>query len=541
MSSFESKAEIPLTLYKSRSASRIKYFYDKVRKCRSAINHICTIIATSKDPRPFLPIRLLNRTVDGLLDSGASISCIGGTLASEVIREKIPFRPIKANAATADGNSQLIVGKLRLNVEYSHEKKTLDIYIVPSLKQNLYLGIDFWKLFDIFPEKLRVAEIETRKHREINLHHDLSTYLQSQLQTVVNCFPSFAQEGLGKTNLITHTIDVGNAKPVKQRHFPVSLAVEKEMYAEIDRMLSLGVIEESDSAWSSPIVMVTKPGKVIICLDCRRINSFTEKAAYPLPKINGILSRLPKAEFISSLDLKDAYWQVPLDMHSREKTAFTVPGRPLYQFKVMPFGLCNATSTMSRLMDKVVPPHLRNKVFIYLDDLLVDHLEVLREITINIAKSHFCMRRVRYLGHIIGEGGIRTDPEKVSAISNISLSKTLRSLKRFMGMCGWYRKFVPNFASLASPLSDLMTTKKRFILTEDALKAFEELKRCLCAAPVLCSPDFSKPFSIHCDASKTGVGAVLVQVSEEGRLFFAKTFYCVRNLNKISQICSELW
>lgn len=243
------------------------------------------------------------------------------------------------------------------------------------------------------------------------------------------------------------------------------------------------------------------------------------------------MSRLPKSEFISSLDLKDAYVQVPLDMHSREKTAFTVPGRPLYQFKVMPFGLCNATSTMSRLMDKVVPPHLRNKVFIYLDDLLVvssafeDHLEVLREIalhikraglTINIAKSHFCMRRVRYLGHIIGEGGIRTDPEKVSAISNFPLPKTLRSLRRFMGMCGWYRKFVPNFASLASPSSDLMTTKKRFILTEDAVKAFEELKRCLCAAPVLCSPDFSKPFSIHCDASNTGVGAVLVQVSEEG-------------------------
>lgn len=103
-------------------------------------------------------------------------------MASEVIREKIPFRPIKANATTADGNSQLIVGKLRLNVEYSEEKKTLDIYIVPSLKQNLYLEIDFWKLFDIFPEKLRVAEIETRKHREINLHqHDLSTYRISSL------------------------------------------------------------------------------------------------------------------------------------------------------------------------------------------------------------------------------------------------------------------------------------------------------------------------------------------------------------------------
>jgi len=134
------------------------------------------------------------------------------------------------------------------------------------------------------------------------------------------------------------------------------------MYAEVDRMFQLGVIKESESAWSPPIVMVTKPDKVRICLDCRKVNSFTEKDAYPLPQICGILSRLPRAEYITSLDLKDAYWQVPLEVQSRDKTALTVPGRPLYKFTVKPFGLCSATSTMSRLMDKVVPPHLRNEV-----------------------------------------------------------------------------------------------------------------------------------------------------------------------------------
>ncbi|XP_043062725.1 uncharacterized protein LOC122319465 [Drosophila yakuba] len=116
----------------------------------------------------------------------------------------------------------------------------------------------------------------------------------------------------------------------------------------------------------------------------RKVNSFTEKDAYPLPQISGILSRLPKAEYITSLDLKDAYWQVPLDKTSRDKTAFTVPGRPLYQLKLMPFGLCNATSTMSRLMDKVVPAHLRNEVFIYLDER---HLEVLREVALQIRRA----------------------------------------------------------------------------------------------------------------------------------------------------------
>ncbi|KAH8244095.1 hypothetical protein KR038_008285, partial [Drosophila bunnanda] len=244
----------------------------------------------------------------------------------------------------------------------------------------MYLGIDFWKLYDLLPRNLHISELDTTETdcKDKADQHQLSDMNKAKLANVVNCFPSFSQEGLGRTNLISHSIDVGNAKPIKQRHFPVSPAVEKSMYAEIDRMLQLGVIEESDSA------------------------------------------------------------------------------------------------------------------------------------------CHFCMLRVRYLGHIIGDGGIRTDPDKVAAIKNFPLPTTLRSLRSFMGLCGWYRKFVPNFASLSAPLTDLMTTKRRFSLTEAAIKSFEELKQCLSETPVLCSPDFSKPFAIHCDASKIGVGAVLVQVSEEG-------------------------
>jgi len=140
------------------------------------------------------------------------------------------------------------------------------------------------------------------------------------------------------------------------------------------------------------------------------------KDAYPLPQIDGILSRLPKANFISSLDLKDAYWQIPLDPASRDKTAFTILGKPLYQYKVMPFGLNNASQTMTRLMKKVIPAHLRNAVFVCLDGLLIvsdsleEHLKVLSKLagciksaglTLNV-KSKFCMKSVNYLGHIVG-------------------------------------------------------------------------------------------------------------------------------------------
>jgi len=176
---------------------------------------------------------------------------------------------------------------------------------------------------------------------------------------------------------------VGNALPVKQRFYPVSPSVEKLLYAEIDRMLQLDVIEPSVSPWSSPMRLVVKPNKIRLCLDARRLNEATKKDAYPLPSIDGIFSRLPKANIISMLDLKDAYWQIQLSSESKPLTAFAVPGRPLYQFKVMPFGLCNAPSTMCRLMDQIIPPDLRDCVFGYLDDLCVvtedfaSHLSVL--------------------------------------------------------------------------------------------------------------------------------------------------------------------
>lgn len=261
----------------TRSAIRIKSFYKRAKQCQQAFKHICSIPFSTTDPRPFLPIRLLNRTVYGLLDSGASISCIGGSLAVEVLKGDVAYKPIKAKGSTADGSAKHIIGKLKLKVEYGNQEKFLEIFIVPSLQQELYLGIDFWRIFGLFPKELQIAELNLKEKDfpKSNVdQHVMTEEQQSKLKLVINCFPSFSQEGLGKTNLITHSIDVGKVKPIKQRHFPVSPAVEKEMCAEIDRMLSLGVIEEADSAWSSPIVMVTKPGKVRICLDCRKIKRF---------------------------------------------------------------------------------------------------------------------------------------------------------------------------------------------------------------------------------------------------------------------------
>lgn len=516
-----------------RSNERMKSFWSKVKHTRR--NLLSAVYDKPGDIRPYTEVLLFDKKIKGLLDTGASVSCLGAQVATDFLQSGQKFKKIRLAVKTADGRSQNVEGIVEANVTFRGESKPIIFYVVPNLAQNLYLGIDFWHAFNLLPSGLvpELASISPYVSDTSN-QRLLSEVQKQQLQIVINSFPSFSKEGLGRTSLISHVIDVGSATPIKQRHFPVSPAMEKLIYAELDRMLENDVIEESDSPWSSPIVLVRKPGKVRLCLDSRKVNSVTIKDAYPLPNIDGILSRLPKAEFITSLDLKDAFWQIPLDKSSKDKTAFTVPGRPLYHYKVMPFGLCNAPQTMSRLMDKVVPANLRSEVFVYLDDLLIvsdtfaRHLEVLREIsnhirsaglTINVEKSKFCVREVRYLGHLVGNGVIQTDPEKISAIVEFPTPRSVKQLRRFLGMSGWYRKFIRNYAAVTSPLTDLLKTTRKFVWSEAAQNSFEELKHILTTAPVLHSPNFSQPFYIHCDASHTGIGSVLVQKNAEGEEF----------------------
>lgn len=490
-----------------------------------------------QDNRPFGSVLLEGTEVNGLLDSGASVSVLG--------KDSLPFLnsigktifKIQSNVSTSDGTKQPVVGVVHLLARYNSIEKLHKFFVVPSLSQELYLGFDFWKAFNIAPElhDLNVSELnvdlDIPPENPENEQHALTIDQTARLERIKLMFPSSVELGLGHTTLLKHKIDTGDSEPIKSRHYPVSPKVQALMYEEVDRMLKLGVIEESESPWNSPVVLVRKPGKNRLCLDSRRLNTVTKKMAYGLPNINGLLSRLSDTYFISCIDLKDAFWQVELEETSKEKTAFTVPGRPQYQFRVMPFGLCNAAQRLCQLMDKIFPVNVLSRVFVYLDDLLVvsstfeEHMTLLVEVarklrqaglTVNLTKSRFCFKEVRYLGHIVGHGKIRPDPTKVSAIVDFPLPTTVKQVRRFVGMCAYYGKFLENFSSLSSPLTDAIRKKGNFTLTPEAVKAFEELKRALVSEPILVHPDFNEPFQIHCDASIYGVGACLMQKDVEG-------------------------
>ena len=277
---------------------------------------------------------------------------------------------------------------------------------------------------------------------------------------------------LESTHMTKHKIDVQDHEPIKQRYYHVSPKVREYMYEEIDKMLEEDVIEPSNSDWSNPVVMIKKPnGKYRFCLDFRKVNKITKKDLYPIPIMAEILDALRSARYISKIDLRSAYHQIPLEEESSKITAFTVPGKGMYQFKRMPFGLTNAPATFQRLMDKIITPDLKPNVFCYLDDIIIvtenfeehlKNLEIVLEkinqagLTINLEKCEFGCSEVKYLGFIVNEKGLLMDEDKIKPILEFPTPKNVKQLQRIIGMTSWYRRFIPKFSEIMEPLHTLL-------------------------------------------------------------------------------------
>ena len=244
------------------------------------------------------------------------------------------------------------------------------------------------------------------------------------------------------------------------------------MYEEIDKMLEEDVIEPLNSDWSNLVVMIKKPnGKYRFCLDFRKVNKITKKDLYPMPIMAEIFDALRSAKYISKIDLRSAYHQIPLEEESRKITAFTVPGKGMYQFKRMPYGLKNAPAKFQRLMDKIIIPDLKHNVFCYLDDIIImtenfeehlKHLEIVlvkisqAGLTINLEKCEFGYSEVKYLGFIVNEKGLLMDEDKIKPILEFATTKNVKQLQRIIGMTSWYRRFIPKFSEIMEPQHALL-------------------------------------------------------------------------------------
>ena len=293
-----------------------------------------------------------------------------------------------------------------------------------------------------------------------------------------------------------------------------------------------GVIEPSLSDWAASIVLVKKKdGTIRLCVGYRKLNSLSRADVYPMPRIDELIDRLGKAKFVTTLDLTRRYWQVPVAESAREKTAFVTPFG-LLQFWMIPFGLQGEPATFQRMMDKLIQG-MEGYTAAYLDDLVIfsdsweRHLQHIREVfdqlraaglTAKPRKCQFGMAQCIYLGHIVGNGLVHPESLKIDAVMSFPIPQTKKQVRAFLGVTGYYRKFIPDFASVAAPLTDLIQKicPDRVVWTPECGSAFLKQKNRLCSDPVLRSPDFTRPFVLQTDASERGVGAVLSQLDDNG-------------------------
>lgn len=533
-----------------RTLREIKDFCAKHLKKDSSCEASPVFVNKYDDNRPFVSVRLYDYEVTALLDSGANRSVVGnaGLEILEILQLKVQ-RTAHKFVTTADGARQEVSGVVSLPICAENTCKVISAFVVPSLKHSFILGSDFCREFrvslDFGKEKWnvgnrmdRVSELHvtgTQPRGEALVGWDqFSTNEVERIQRVMKEFKTLGSQGkLGRTHKMVHHVDTGDAAPIKQKQYLMSPYMLEHLNRELDKMIEMDIVEPSMSEWSSPVLLVKKAnGDYRFCFDGRKLNAVTKRDSYPLPFVDRILNMLSESKYISSVDLRSSFWQIPLSPESREKTAFAIPGRGLYHFKVLPFGLSNAAQCQQRLMDAVFGPELEPNVFVYLDDIIIvsktfeEHLRLLKEVakrlrdanlTVNLDKCEFFRPSLKYLGFVVDKNGLRTNPEKVNAMINFPMPRTTTEIKRFTGMCGWYRRFIPRFSTLMAPINELLKGRKKgqkISWTPEADRAFEDVKQALVSAPVLASPNFSLPFVLQCDASDTGLGSVLTQQQE---------------------------
>ena len=337
-------------------------------------------------------------------------------------------------------------------------------------------------------------------------------------------------ERLGDCVLEALTIST-KCPPICQKAYRTPLCKRTLVEDSVAEMLRDDIIEPSCSPWASPITLVPKKDNTTrFCIDYRKLNAETVKDTYPLPLIADIFDQMGGNTIFSTLDLKSGYWQLPVAMEDRPKTAFRCH-LGLFQCKRIPFGLCNAPAFFQRTMDKVLAGLIGVCVCVYLDDIIVysknmaDHeyhlqcvFDRLREANLKLkpTKCAFGLKEVKLLGYILNADGIRTDPEKVQAIKEMSPPKTVSDVRRFLGCCGYYRQCLNSYAETSAPLVELTRKHQRFEWTDRHQKAFDDLKRLLISSHVMTAPDTSKPYKLYTDACDYAIGAILVQVADDG-------------------------
>lgn len=513
-----------------------------------------------------LTAKVQEQTMLILLDSGSSHSFVS---ASFVRRLQLPTSPLPPVPVKVANGQFIICDSMVSQLEWSsqgHNLKT-DLRVLDIGAYDAVLGMDWldehspmscqwhekhisfdhegqWITLQGLTDATTPAPATMDLHtlHQLELHNEiwaiavLEQFVEStsgsdippEIQLILTEYTDvFAEpKGLPPRRQYDHAIALEpDARPPNSKPYRYSPLQKDEIERQVHDMLRSGVITHSMSPYAAPVLLVKKKdGSWRFCIDFRRLNLVTIKNKFPLPIVDELLDELAGAQLFSKLDLRAGYHQIRMRAEDEEKTAFkTHHGH--FHFRVMPFGLTNAPATFQCLMNSIFADYTRKFVIVFLDDILVysntlqEHEQHLRLVLARLrqhqlfakaSKCSFAQPKIEYLGHVISKDRVATDPEKTKAMQVWPTPTNATELRGFLGLTGYYRKFVPRYGIVAKPLTQLLT-KKGFLWNDQAQQAFEQLKLAMVNTPVLALPNFAHPFTIETDACDTGVGAVLAQ------------------------------
>src|SRR6266511_3649205 len=379
----------------------------------------------------------------------------------------------------------------------------------------------YGKLYELIGEEALKPEIE-----------NIVKELLEEYDEVV----SKGSHDIGNCTLVEHAIRLIDDRPTTCRN-KVRTPMQHEWIAEqVEIMQKNRVIEPSRSPYSANVVIVGKKdgeglGMDRMCINFSALNRKTLVDKYPIPNIKEYLTMFQGAKYFTIIDLASAYWQIKLRRQDREKTAF-ITAQGLYQFIVMPFGLNNAPATFQRLMNDVLREYLRKFCLVYLDDIIIysktlkEHKDHVRKVLQKLAEANLKLKpskcewfkeELTFVGHVINREGVKPWEGNIKKILAAKVPETVTEVRRFLGMCQYYRQFIKDFSKIARPLFDLTKKDNDFDWREAQQQAYETLKTKLTSAPLLVHPNYEKTFKLYCDASNIGLGAVLCQEDENGK------------------------
>jgi len=499
---------------------------------------------------PQVQIQVGYRKFNALLDTGASHSIIQSKVAN-----LLKLKTLDSNVSEIIiGNSCTVkpVGSCKIKFKFSNQIFSHNFLIMSDLPFPVVLGSDFiFKSKTIIDLSQGYYFLRNKSHCKLSFRNSelllalqgLSDHQQADLDKLLSKFPDVLSNTVGSTDLVQCELKV-TGEPKSQKPYPVSPMKRDIIRTQVQQMIDMGVIRPSTSPWASPIHLKKENDAYRFTMDLRELNKKTISDPFPIPRIDALLHRLGEATFISKIDLKKGYWQIKMHPDSIKYTAF-ICDQGKFEWLRMPFGLKTAPSIFQRFMNKVLGDARGIFAEAYLDDIVifsnswVDHIkhinyimEQLRRagLTVNIDKCDFGKTKVKYLGFIITPEGVSTDPDKIDAVVRYPRPKSSKDIKKFLGLCGWYRHFIDKFSDIAEPLNNMLSKDKKFSWQTEQEDAYQTLKSLIANSVVLAYPDFSRPFILRTDASSVGLGCVLGQMTIDG--FERPIAFASRSLSK---------